>query len=140
MSKTQNQQRPTANQATGGQRPTIEALLERIEALEQSKSLFSSTPEDDVQFDRELWKAVVMGAVSELFAPGKIPNFTPKAVDAHMKRALAVAEQAVETAKSYRRTMDKIAKEKLIEQGNDPLKSLMSEQEEDDDLLDALKV
>jgi hypothetical protein len=128
------------NRTNDGTKPTVEALLERIEALEAQQSIFASTPEDDAAFDREVWKAILIGAISSLFAPGRIPNFSSKAVDSHIKNALAVAEKAVETSKSYRRTMDKISKERIIEQGNDPLKSLLSNDEDEVDELDALKL
>lgn len=107
------------------QRPTVEALLERIEALEAQPPTAITLTDSGDAFEREVWKAVLVGATSALFDPSRMPlDNRPDALVAYLNRALKTAETAALTAKNYRKKLDLQRKEEIQEP--DPLKALLS--------------
>lgn len=112
-------------QVTNTQRPTVEALLERIEALEAQPPTAITLTDSGDAFEREVWKAVLVGATSALFDPSRMPlDNRPDALVAYLNRALKTAETAALTAKNYRKKLDLQRKEEIQEP--DPLKALLS--------------
>lgn len=120
-------QRPTSNE---GHKVTVEALLERIEVLEKQPPTSVTLTDSGDAFEREVWKAVLVGAVTALFDPSRMPlDNRPDALTAYLNRALKTAETAALTAKNYRKQLDLQKKEDIKEP--DPLKSLLSSTSED---------
>lgn len=118
--------------------PSNQELQARIKELEEQllrsnhqaslrmESALEASPTD---FAQEVWKAVLVGAVSSLFNPNQIPlDNRPRALDHYLKRALTIADKAAEVARNHRAYEDKTETAKLL---NDPLKTLMGNAPDD---------